>query len=138
MNAFKNILRIALGAVHHDELLYLLRVPVMTPPFTKTDPENTIIDQLTGWWANFAETGLELNVKLSTEIRCSLLVNFYFRNPSEGEYNSTIKWEPTTPDAPKYLEINDNPVMGTVPFPNRYDIWESLFPVKDECKSINV
>lgn len=46
------------GAVHHDELLYLLRVPIMTPAFAKTDPENTIIDQLTGWWANFAETGL--------------------------------------------------------------------------------
>lgn len=48
------------GAVHHDELLYLLRVPVMTPPFKQTDPENTIIEQLTGWWANFAETGLEI------------------------------------------------------------------------------
>lgn len=46
------------GAVHHDELLYLLRVPVMTPPFKVTDPENTIINQLTGWWTNFAQTGL--------------------------------------------------------------------------------
>lgn len=45
------------GAVHHDELLYLFRVPVMTPPFNKTDPENSIIENLTGWWANFAETG---------------------------------------------------------------------------------
>lgn len=45
------------GAVHHDELLYLFRVPIMTPPFNKTDPENLIIENLTGWWTNFAETG---------------------------------------------------------------------------------
>lgn len=52
---FANIL----GAVHHDELLYLFRVPVMTPSFKETDPENLIIERLIGWWANFAETGLE-------------------------------------------------------------------------------
>lgn len=61
-----------------------------------------------------------------------------FSNPNEGEFVSPLAWEPTAPNSPKYLEINDKPTMGTVPFPNRYDIWESLFPVENECKSINV
>lgn len=45
------------GAVHHDDLLYLFRVPVMTPMFNKTDPENPIVENMTGWWTNFASTG---------------------------------------------------------------------------------
>ncbi|XP_036317505.1 esterase FE4-like, partial [Rhagoletis pomonella] len=50
------------GAVHHDELLYLLRVPVMTPLFTKSDPENEIIENLTRMWTEFAKKGDPNNV----------------------------------------------------------------------------
>ncbi|XP_036324906.1 esterase FE4-like [Rhagoletis pomonella] len=45
------------GAVHHDELLYLLRVPGMTPLFTQTDPENVVIENLTRMWTEFAKKG---------------------------------------------------------------------------------
>lgn len=67
---------------------------------------------------------------------CVFLLNF--SNPNEGEFTSPLTWEPSTPDTPKYLEINDNPKMGSILFPHRYDIWESLFPIEDECKSMNV
>ena len=46
-----------IGAVHHDDLLYLFRVPVMLPMFNQTDPENVIVESMTGWWTNFAATG---------------------------------------------------------------------------------
>lgn len=32
----------------------------MTPMFNKTDPENGIVESMTGLWTNFAETGYEL------------------------------------------------------------------------------
>ncbi|KAJ6643532.1 Juvenile hormone esterase [Pseudolycoriella hygida] len=98
------------GAVHHDELLYLFRVPFMTPPFNKTDPENQIIEELTGWWANFAQTG----------------------NPSEGEYDTEIEWKPSTTSNPQYLEIDKESGMKNTFFTNRYDIWDSLFPLPCE------
>lgn len=90
------------------------------------------VDRVVG---QFCGNRVRMNLKWYTKIRYLLVVHFISRNPNEGEFNSTLKWEPTTPKSPKYLEIDDNPTMGTVPFPNRYEIWESLFPVKDQCKS---
>lgn len=41
--------------MHHDELLYLFYVPLMTPMFGKTDPENATIERLTRMWYEFAQ-----------------------------------------------------------------------------------
>ena len=41
--------------MHHDELLYLLNVPLLTPQFTTTDPENDTIERLTRFWYEFAK-----------------------------------------------------------------------------------
>lgn len=43
--------------MHHDELLYLFHVPVRTPLFSETDPENKIIERLTRMWTEFAKRG---------------------------------------------------------------------------------
>ena len=71
-------------------------------------------------------------------IICICVLSLNFSNPNEGEFTSPLTWEPSTPDRPKYLEIDDNPKMGSVLFPHRYDIWESLFPIEDDCKSLNL
>lgn len=45
------------GAVHHDDLLYLFHVPLMTPMFTVNDPEDSMVKLMTGLWSNFANSG---------------------------------------------------------------------------------
>lgn len=52
-----------LGAVHHDDLLYLFYVPLMIPEmFKESDPENVIVERLTGLWANFATNGFAIKI----------------------------------------------------------------------------
>uniref|UniRef100_A0A0K8VNL0 Carboxylic ester hydrolase n=1 Tax=Bactrocera latifrons TaxID=174628 RepID=A0A0K8VNL0_BACLA len=98
------------GAVHHDELLYLLHVPVMTPLFKKTDPENIVIENLTRMWAEFAKNG----------------------NPNNAtdEYLKDIKWPPYTEDKKSYLVIGKDLNIGEGGiFTKRFQIWDELFPV---------
>uniref|UniRef100_A0A034WHL8 Carboxylic ester hydrolase n=1 Tax=Bactrocera dorsalis TaxID=27457 RepID=A0A034WHL8_BACDO len=98
------------GAVHHDELLYLFHVPVMTPLFKKTDPENVVIENLTRMWAEFAKNGDP--------------------NKATDEYLKDIKWPPYTEDKKSYLVIGKdlNIEEGGI-FTQRFQIWDELFPV---------
>uniref|UniRef100_A0A1B0G120 Carboxylic ester hydrolase n=1 Tax=Glossina morsitans morsitans TaxID=37546 RepID=A0A1B0G120_GLOMM len=73
------------GAMHHDELLYLLHMPVLTPLFTKTDPENDVIERLTRLWSEFAK-------------------NSNPNNPHDV-YLKDIDWCLYTEKDKKYLEI---------------------------------
>lgn len=59
MQVFLTILLkiLILGAVHMDETLYLFKRPAFAPMFKSTDPENTIIEQLTRLLYTFALTG---------------------------------------------------------------------------------
>ncbi|XP_067618823.1 juvenile hormone esterase-like [Eurosta solidaginis] len=99
------------GAVHHDELLYLLRVPVMTPNFTQTDDEHVVIENLTRMWAQFAKTG---NPNNSTD---PVLKN--------------LRWPLYSNDPRKpYLKIDKNmQVFEGGIFTDRFGIWDQLFPV---------
>ncbi|XP_054081120.1 juvenile hormone esterase [Zeugodacus cucurbitae] len=98
------------GAVHHDELLYLLHVPVKTPLFKKTDPENGVIENLTRMWSQFARTGDP--------------------NNATDEYLKDIKWPAYTNDKKPYLVIgNDLDVKEGGIFSQRFQIWDELFPV---------
>lgn len=45
------------GAVHHDELLYLLYVSRNFPKFNDTDPEVQMMYTLTKTFSEFAQTG---------------------------------------------------------------------------------
>lgn len=85
----------------------------MVPMFEKTDPENAIVESMTGWWTNFAETG----------------------DPNEGEYTSEIVWKPSNPEQPQYIEINEKPAMKRNLFTKRYKIWDGLFPVYNLCRA---
>ncbi|XP_039948695.1 bile salt-activated lipase [Bactrocera tryoni] len=98
------------GAVHHDELLYLLHVPVKTPLFKKTDPENVVIENLTRMWAEFAKSGDP--------------------NSATDEYLKDIKWPPYTEDKKSYLVIGKDLDIGEGGiFTQRFQIWDELFPV---------
>lgn len=45
------------GAVHHDDLLYLLEGPFIAPSFKASDPENLQVERMTRMWTTFAKKG---------------------------------------------------------------------------------
>lgn len=46
------------GAVHHDELIYLFYIGAIFPLFGKNStPEVKMVSELTTMWANFAKFG---------------------------------------------------------------------------------
>nr|XP_017032166.1 juvenile hormone esterase isoform X2 [Drosophila kikkawai] len=47
----------AMGPVHHDELLYLFHVGLISPLLKREDPENFIIERMTRMWMEFAKKG---------------------------------------------------------------------------------
>ncbi|KAI9580364.1 hypothetical protein GQX74_010774 [Glossina fuscipes] len=103
------------GAMHHDELLYLLHMPVLTPLFTKTDPENDVIERLTRLWSEFAK-----NSYVSSDPN----------NPNDV-YLKDIDWCLYTEKDKKYLEIGDELQLksGGI-YTDRLQLWNSLFPLK--------
>ncbi|KAM8704478.1 hypothetical protein ACLKA7_008999 [Drosophila subpalustris] len=102
-----------MGAVHHDELLYLFQVPLLSPLIKKTDPENTTIERLTRMWTGFALNG----------------------NPNNAadEYLSDLKWPRYNSKNPEYLEIDENLTVknGNIN-EERYKIWDRLFPIPNK------
>ncbi|XP_023158747.1 venom carboxylesterase-6 [Ceratitis capitata] len=98
------------GAVHHDELLYLLYVPVITPLFKKTDPENVVIENLTRMWSEFAKKGDP--------------------NNATDEYLKNLKWPVYNNEKKPYLVIGkDLDVKEGGVFTERFQVWDELFPV---------
>uniref|UniRef100_A0A1I8PSZ6 Carboxylic ester hydrolase n=1 Tax=Stomoxys calcitrans TaxID=35570 RepID=A0A1I8PSZ6_STOCA len=101
-----------LGAMHHDELLYLFYVPLMTPMFGKTDPENATIERLTRMWYEFAQKSNP-------------------NNPSD-EYLSKLNWPLYDEKTKTYLEIgNDMNVKSDGIYPERMQLWDRIFPSND-------
>lgn len=41
--------------MHHDELLYLLNIPLLAPLYQRSDPENLTVERLTRMWFEFAK-----------------------------------------------------------------------------------
>ncbi|XP_013110447.2 juvenile hormone esterase [Stomoxys calcitrans] len=97
------------GAVHHDELLYLLNFSVKAPIFRKSDPENDLIERFTRMWASFAKTGDP--------------------NKCQDEYLKDILWPTYTADRKEYLEIGSQVHLKTRGiFAERLEFWDNLFP----------
>ncbi|KAM7359455.1 uncharacterized protein ACRADG_012788 [Cochliomyia hominivorax] len=100
------------GAVHHDELLYLLNLPLQTPLFKKTDPENDIIERLTRLWFEFAKKGNP--------------------NNASDDYLKSINWPLYSEDKQLYLEIGENlNVKSSANFKERYKLWDRLFAIPE-------
>ncbi|KAH8312056.1 hypothetical protein KR044_009134 [Drosophila immigrans] len=98
------------GAVHHDELLYLFQVPLISPLFNRTDPENTTIERLTRMWTGFATTGNPNNLT--------------------DEYLNDVNWPLYDTHDPKYLEIDEEMRVKTGNInEERYKVWNRLFPI---------
>ncbi|XP_058461778.1 juvenile hormone esterase-like [Malaya genurostris] len=97
------------GAVHHDDLLYLLSIPSRAPIFNVTDPENLTVERLTGMWSAFANTGDPNNAQISMP-----------------------HWKPVTKTDNHYLNIGQVLTMEIGLFAERFAIWDQLFPLPTE------
>ncbi|KAH8292127.1 hypothetical protein KR054_006004 [Drosophila jambulina] len=100
----------AMGPVHHDELLYLFHVGLVSPLLKQEDPENFIIERLTRMWMEFAEKGDPHN--------------------KNDEYLKELNWIRYTAENQAYLEIGTELTAKTGGFYlDRYRIWDELFPL---------
>ncbi|XP_058840741.1 juvenile hormone esterase-like [Topomyia yanbarensis] len=95
------------GAVHHDDLLYLLVIPSRAPIFNVTDPENSTVERVTGMWSTFAKTG----------------------NPNKADKISMPDWIPVSSTEDHYLNIGQELVMERGLFTERFAFWDQLFPI---------
>ncbi|ALC45678.1 CG4757 [Drosophila busckii] len=98
------------GAVHHDELLYLFHVKLLTPLFKPSDPEHLLIERMTRMWVQFASNGNPHN--------------------STDEYLRELSWPLHTASKPSYLQIDENLTSKSGHInAERYQIWDELFPL---------
>lgn len=106
----------AIGAVHQDDLMYIMYTAQLFPEYNVTDPEVNIINTLTTAWTEFARTGVPTL-------------------PQHG-----VTWSPTSPRHQQYLEISNDPkvdpiagvsvkMVEGIQYPERMALWESLFPL---------
>ncbi|KAJ2944879.1 hypothetical protein O0L34_g1768 [Tuta absoluta] len=99
------------GAVHHDELIYVLSVPAVFPEIPLGTKDNEIVEKLVDIWYNFARFG----------------------NPNPREDSPSIagmNWPKFTPEKRQYLEIGKEFSVGEKLFEDRYDVWNKLYPVQ--------
>ncbi|XP_058169953.1 juvenile hormone esterase [Anopheles ziemanni] len=94
------------GAVHHDDLLYLLTGPFIAPMFNATDPENETVVRMTSMWTSFAIHG----------------------NPNRANLPG-LNWVPVTCKSDNYLEIGEQLENKQGLFTDRFSFWEELFPL---------
>ncbi|XP_073818499.1 juvenile hormone esterase-like [Musca autumnalis] len=100
------------GAMHLDELWYLLYLPEITPLFKKEDPEDLVIERLSRMWYEFA--------KKSDPNNCT------------DEYLKNLKWPLYDNRNKQFLEIgNDLNVRTNGIFLERMQLWDRLFPIED-------
>ncbi|XP_055620173.1 esterase FE4-like [Toxorhynchites rutilus septentrionalis] len=95
------------GVVHHDDLLYLFVIPHITAIFNSTDPENKMVEKLTGMWAAFAKHG----------------------NPNRADLIPKPNWVPVKRNEDNYLEIGEQLTPRKGLFTERFSFWDQLFPV---------
>ncbi|XP_017040111.1 juvenile hormone esterase [Drosophila ficusphila] len=97
----------AMGPVHHDELLYLFHVSLVTK---QEYPEHFMIERLTRMWTEFAQKGDPHN--------------------KNDEYLKTLNWHLYNSQTQAYLEIGTNFAAKTGGFfQERYHIWDELYPL---------
>ncbi|XP_037731920.1 venom carboxylesterase-6 [Drosophila subpulchrella] len=104
----------AMGPVHHDELIYLFHVGLLTPLLKREDPENFMIELMTRMWFEFAQKGNPHN--------------------KSDEYLKDLNWPLYNSQDKAYLEIGTNLTAKTGGFfQDRYHIWDELFPLSSFC-----
>ncbi|VEN63071.1 unnamed protein product [Callosobruchus maculatus] len=91
-----------IGAVHHDDLLYLFYADSVFP-------EIDMVSKLTAIYASFAKNGNPI--------------------PSNNPNFKGVKWEPYNIRKNNYLDIGKNLVEKTNLYENRYKEWEKLYPL---------
>uniref|UniRef100_A0A182JE42 COesterase domain-containing protein n=1 Tax=Anopheles atroparvus TaxID=41427 RepID=A0A182JE42_ANOAO len=94
------------GAVHHDDLLYLLTGPFIAPMFNTSDPENETVVRMTTMWTSFAMHG----------------------NPNRANL-AGLNWMPVTIYKDNYLDIGKQLENKEGLFTDRFAFWEELFPL---------
>ncbi|XP_031783698.1 esterase E4 [Nasonia vitripennis] len=97
------------GVVHHDDLLYLFYMSFGFPFFNATDPESAVVEKMTTMWANFAKTGEPI--------------------PKYNKLFKGVTWPLLQPKTNNYLEIGDSFTVKSNMFPERYALWDRLFPL---------
>ncbi|XP_075162506.1 carboxylic ester hydrolase-like [Haematobia irritans] len=100
------------GAMHLDELWYLLYLPEVTPLFGRGDPENETVERLTRMWYEFAKKSDP--------------------NQPMDEYLKNIKWPLYNDRKKQYLQIGyELDVRQNGIFLERMQLWDRLFPLED-------
>nr|BAC22502.1 putative pheromone-degrading enzyme [Antheraea polyphemus] len=99
------------GAVHHDDLIYLLTMSYRFPVIETTSPHSYVIDEMTALWYNFARYD-DPNPRGDTP-----------------ELNSLV-WPVMKPDDRKYLRIGNKLTVHKNMFEDRYKVWDELYPIQ--------
>ncbi|XP_032456548.1 uncharacterized protein LOC100116956 [Nasonia vitripennis] len=97
------------GVVHHDDLQYIFYMSFIFPFFNSTDPETKLVEKMTAMWANFAKTGEPI--------------------PKHNELFKGVTWPLLKPKTNNYLEIGETFTVKSNMYPDRYALWDRLFPL---------
>ncbi|XP_014218106.1 esterase E4-like [Copidosoma floridanum] len=98
------------GVVHHDDLQYLFYMSSRFPFFTEDFPETYMVKVLTSIWKSFADSDQPI--------------------PKHNELFKGVSWTPLDPKKENYLDVGDELKMKNKMFPERYALWDRLFPLK--------
>lgn len=102
------------GVVHQDDLQYLFYMSFGFPFFNRTDPETKMVEKMTAMWVNFAKTGEPI--------------------PKNNDLFKGVLWSSLDWSKRNYLEIGKKLTMKSNMYPDRYALWERLFPLAPVAK----
>ncbi|GJQ73729.1 hypothetical protein Trydic_g14063 [Trypoxylus dichotomus] len=100
------------GVSHHDDLLYLFYVSVLTPLFN-TSPESQIVDKMIKIWSNFAKTGYPIQSGVG----------------NNSDILDSVQWPPFNLRSQSYMNIDTKLVIREKLYENRYRTWSELIPL---------
>ncbi|CAG9560788.1 unnamed protein product [Danaus chrysippus] len=91
------------GASHGDDLFYLFRGSLLPPVYNKEDQK--VVNYITTLWTNFAKYG----------------------NPTPDPKELGVKWEPSIKNSMKFLYMENELKMGTIPNDKAYRFWRDIY-----------
>lgn len=97
------------GVSHSDDVIYIMKH--WFPLITATDPEAHHMEQVLDMWVSFANSGNPNNKSTESNI-------------------SDLDWIPYDNFRENYLDLGEDLVMKTRLFLDRFQVWESIFPMK--------
>ncbi|KRT81013.1 esterase [Oryctes borbonicus] len=104
------------GVSHHDDLLYLFYVSVLTPLFNAA-PESEIVDKMTKIWSNFARTGSPTQSGAANNVLGS------------------VQWPPFNLESESFMDIDTKLVVREKLYDSRYTTWSGLIPLNGNSDS---